>query len=859
MDNFDLFTGLDDFDNHEYTVSNPVLDTAPVLSIYKGDKWDRIRETLTLNDDLQAALSETTGLPLSDMIAESVQAFRQALLDGYTFALALSGGKDSTATLHLMLFALVGLIREGRRNDISAYHWISHTDTQVENPEVRYLADRQLAAIQELINQESLPLTIVVGKPNLASSWTGRVLTGRGLPSYITSNAAQCSIDLKVSTGNRVKSMMLKRIPKDMREKVCLVLGSRDAESTARAGNIARRGGLATAPVKTTGGWELYPIKHWAQGDVWELLMSTGNDASVHLPLPSYQANNKELAELYRDATGECIWSASEKKASDACGARTGCWCCLRGGGSDKSMENMLYEEVNGERVIVPRYAYMLQLNRIQRLLAVKQWSWEDRHPVGRTIYAGGFIKIQPDVFSPRFLARLLRLCCSADYLEQQRAEELELKLLLGEVEDSEFNRRMSSPQFRIVSPEQLLHVSWLWDFHCFHETPFQAIEIYRSVWEDGEIELLTEEELAHPVPASKIPPEFWLKVPNLKWGTSELTDGLSDPMLQSVYFDGQGDGRAATAVQTHDGYRTIGPVETAKQLSVDSEVASWIIWEEYDRMRGSAQSGEMTNTAAVLYLLRLGVVQITPSKIADMHSMAQRGQRMREMGLSGDQSLFSIFCRSDLEILTTPQYRLVVQDECRRHELKHLAKIRQMRRLLWIGFTLAYHRYHKTPFWADVEHALLIEEELDTHEKAKRTGFHLECLLSSVIATRVGRLTSDGVNSSSLQLERRWKRQLSAELSLLTGKLGTLVRLHLDTELCRVQKQLETGRGFPTSSAIGEVAFPNPLHSRVVQMVKVARRLVGAAPTTHDNIVYLSGRSRRPGVSCEEQLMLAM
>lgn len=107
------------------------------------------------------------------------------------------------------------------------------------------------------------------------------------------------------------------------------------------------------------------------------------------------------------------------------------------------------------------------------------------------------------------------------------------MKLLLGEIEDNDYNQRMSKPQFRIVSPEQLLHVSWLWDFHCFHSTPFQAIEIYRSVWEDGNIELLTEVELTTAVPATKIPQEFWLKIPNLKWGSDELTDGLSDPMFE--------------------------------------------------------------------------------------------------------------------------------------------------------------------------------------------------------------------------------------------------------------------------------------------------------------------------------------
>lgn len=78
------------------------------------------------------------------------------------------------------------------------------------------------------------------------------------------------------------------------------------------------------------------------------------------------------------------------------------------------------------------RHGYMSGLNRIQRYLAKRRYAWEDRHPVGRTIYEGGYIKIQPDVYSPVFLERLLHVCCSMDYMEQKELMSLLTSWLLG-------------------------------------------------------------------------------------------------------------------------------------------------------------------------------------------------------------------------------------------------------------------------------------------------------------------------------------------------------------------------------------------------------------------------------------------
>ncbi|MDF5485246.1 phosphoadenosine phosphosulfate reductase, partial [Vibrio parahaemolyticus] len=97
----------------------------------------------------------------------------------------------------------------------------------------------------------------------------------------------------------------MRELPKEVRQKVCLLLGSRDAESTIRAANIAKQRGSSDRVIKTKDGGELYVVKNWLASDVWEFLLSAGMGSAY--PLPSYLESNVTTAELYKAATGECV------------------------------------------------------------------------------------------------------------------------------------------------------------------------------------------------------------------------------------------------------------------------------------------------------------------------------------------------------------------------------------------------------------------------------------------------------------------------------------------------------------------------------------------------------------------------
>lgn len=190
------------------------LSEQPIPVLLRGDKWDSVWSELTDNEDLNF-VDASRGTSLSSLITSSVESIHTALIDGWTMMIGYSSGKDSETVLHLFLMALIRAVRSGAT--ISQHHFILHTDTLIESPEVRWLADQKLAELERFIAKENLPLTIVLAKPGISQSWTGRILTGRGLPTFSNSTARQCSQDLKITSAKRAKAAYMRELPKEVR------------------------------------------------------------------------------------------------------------------------------------------------------------------------------------------------------------------------------------------------------------------------------------------------------------------------------------------------------------------------------------------------------------------------------------------------------------------------------------------------------------------------------------------------------------------------------------------------------------------------------------------------------------------
>ncbi|HFI1146171.1 TPA: hypothetical protein ACPFAW_004851, partial [Enterobacter hormaechei] len=143
------------------------------------------------------------------------------------------------------------------------------------------------------------------------------------LPEFLHCNSVVVVCDYKIAPLRQAKARYLKNAPASVRSRVCLMLGSRDDESARRAGNILKMGGQARKVTLTEHGGELYPVKEWRTQDIWSFLMACGSES--RFPLPSFMPDNFSLATLYKDATGECIWSPEKPTRTSACGARYGC------------------------------------------------------------------------------------------------------------------------------------------------------------------------------------------------------------------------------------------------------------------------------------------------------------------------------------------------------------------------------------------------------------------------------------------------------------------------------------------------------------------------------------------------------
>lgn len=237
-----------------------------------------------------------------------------------------SGGKDSTAALQLVWTMLAGLPPEERTRPV---HVIS-TDTRVENPIVVAWVNRSVASMAQAAAAQGLPVTPHRLRPTVEQSfWVN--LIGRGYPAP-RHKFRWCTDRLKIQPSSAFLADLTTR------GEVILVLGTRKAESAARAKAMAKheKGRVRDrlSPNASQPGSLVYsPIEDWTNDDVWLYLMQCSNP---------WGHSNRELLGLYQGASegGECPLVVDSSTPS--CGAsRFGCWVCTMVE-QDKSMQAMV-------------------------------------------------------------------------------------------------------------------------------------------------------------------------------------------------------------------------------------------------------------------------------------------------------------------------------------------------------------------------------------------------------------------------------------------------------------------------------------------------------------------------------------
>jgi DNA sulfur modification protein DndC len=313
-----------------------------------------------MTEKQQSAFSATS---LNDVVSS----LKAEILDLYTadnvpWIIGYSGGKDSTATLQLVWLALQELPAAKRTK---AVHVIS-TDTLVENPIVASWVTHSLETMEGAATAQSVPVKPHRLTPRVEDSfWVN--LIGKGYPAP-RHKFRWCTERLKIKPSNA----FIQSIVQDSGEAI-LVLGTRKAESAARARTMARHAEGRTrdrlSPNGSLPGTLVYsPIEDWTNDDVWMFLMQVQNP---------WGYNNKDLLGMYAGASadGECPLVVDTSTPS--CGdSRFGCWVCTLVE-KDKSMTAMIQNDAEKE--------WMLPLLELRNALDFRNGSQDaetggDRH-----------------------------------------------------------------------------------------------------------------------------------------------------------------------------------------------------------------------------------------------------------------------------------------------------------------------------------------------------------------------------------------------------------------------------------------------------------------------------------------------
>lgn len=262
--------------------------------------------------------------PDSVPVATIAEIRQQYAADARPWVLGFSGGKDSTASLQLVWYALAGLPPEDRTKPV----YVISGDTLVETPVIVDYLRTTLARIGSAAREAGLPIETHLVTPEVDETfWV--TMIGRGYPAP-SSRFRWCTERMKIKPANR---FILERVA-DHGE-VTVVLGVRRQESATRAQVMSLReikGSLLSRHTRLPNAFVYTPVRDWSVDDVWAYLLQ--------VPCP-WGNDNQDLLAMYRQTSSdECPLVVDTTTPS--CGSsRFGCWTCTVVS-KDKAMEAMV-------------------------------------------------------------------------------------------------------------------------------------------------------------------------------------------------------------------------------------------------------------------------------------------------------------------------------------------------------------------------------------------------------------------------------------------------------------------------------------------------------------------------------------
>lgn len=228
--------------------------------------------------------------------------------------IGFSGGKDSTALLQLVWYALIELPVKNRKRPV----YVVCNDTLVENPVIQNYVKEVLKKIQQTAVQLELPVFVESTIPRLEDTFWVNVI-GRGYP--VPNNAFRwCTDKMKIKPTSR---FIIEQVAEN--GEAIILIGTRSSESATRARSIKKheiRGKRLTKHPHHPNTYVYSPIKNLFLEEVWYIINAVDSP---------WGADNSILFQIYADANAddyECPTMVTDKNHSSCGQSRFGCWTC---------------------------------------------------------------------------------------------------------------------------------------------------------------------------------------------------------------------------------------------------------------------------------------------------------------------------------------------------------------------------------------------------------------------------------------------------------------------------------------------------------------------------------------------------
>lgn len=535
-------------------------------------------------------------------LAEEAIGYLQSLLvAGHPLVCAISWGKDSNASLALMLEAMKRVKEAG--GELPTCYAIN-SNTELENPALDEYFEGMEAELGVFCARQGLPLEFHQVKPPLTASFH-YVTIGRGKLPRFPSMSRDCSVDWKIKPIVKAK----KKLPKTPMDKISVV-GTRINESQERAIRMEERGDKA-GEILTNQDGDKYctPIANWELEDVWGLLTFC-DQSSGNAMYETFVSSFDECIELYKDANGGgCVAALGDKQLnSSACGARFGCWACVATGDTDKSLQSMI--ESNPEK-----YGWM------EPIAKLRDWIYSLRYDFSRREWLGRSIDEQTN-----------HIVLTPDYLDFETRREMLRYMLTLDAEEAEWadEHNEEMVRFQLISYPQLVAIDFMWSMYRDSPHAFSALREYYLIRHCGRRYHLPEVIQKHE--KAPVPPRRWFPLPDNGISPPHGIGGLYDPArIQEAKATRSGWSAKTIKDRVTGEDKDLVPFDVAPTMEIDT-IEAWSIVHTYCHTPMAIETTGADPVEAVFYYLQNGIVKLSAGQPGSLDEMLQRADFWRRL-----------------------------------------------------------------------------------------------------------------------------------------------------------------------------------------------------------------------------------